>query len=198
MVSLKLKEILQLEALQMDLRDQFQRMTTTWDDRKTDPAAELVFSEVEKWIDIAKRAVNKALCNSDTFLEAQEAWRNKLGRGFRGWGGPVSDQAVIGCRESKDIPGTLAKRDVVEDTNGPALHMAGGANGADCEPKTLSQEALQLAIQKIEGSWTTSQRRMAQDFGEFLRQKPGNDLPGCDTPNRDSESGKNGGATGRC
>ena len=159
----------------MDLRDQFQRMTRAWDNRKTDPAAELVFSEVEKWIDIAKRAVNKALRDSDRFLEAQEAWRDKLeqGQGFRRFDGPVSDQAVIGCQETKEISGTLATKDVVDDlANGPALHVAGGANGTDCELVTLSQEALQLAILKMEESWTTSQWRMAQTFGKFLRQKP--------------------------
>jgi hypothetical protein len=64
-VSLNLRELLQLQALQTDLRDRFQCMTTECDDRRTDPEAKLAFSEVENCIGIATRAVNKALRDSD-------------------------------------------------------------------------------------------------------------------------------------
>jgi hypothetical protein len=72
-VSLNPRKILQLETLQTDLRDQFRGMETAWDNMKDDPTNESIFDEVEGWITTAKEAVNNALLDSETFLEAKEA-----------------------------------------------------------------------------------------------------------------------------
>jgi hypothetical protein len=92
-VSLNLGELLHLELLQTDLRDQFHGMTTEWDIRRTDPEAELAFSEVENCVGIATRAVEKALRDSDAFLEVQYLTELELHR----FDETVSDEAEVNC-----------------------------------------------------------------------------------------------------
>jgi hypothetical protein len=92
-VSLNLRELLQLEALQTDLRDRFHDMATEWDVRRTDPEAELAFLEVNNYIGIATRAVKKALQNSDAFLEVQYLTELELHR----FDETKSDEAGVNC-----------------------------------------------------------------------------------------------------
>ena len=106
-VSLNLGELLQLEALQTNLSDRFNCMTTEWDIRRTNPEAELAFSEVENCIGIATRAVEKALRDSHAFLEVQYLTELELHR----FDEPVLDEAIVNCRVNEEISSTLGDRE---------------------------------------------------------------------------------------
>ena len=102
-VSLNLGELLHLELLQTDLRDQFHGMTTEWDIRRTDPEAELAFSEVENCVGIATRAVEKALRDSDAFLEVKYLTELELHQ----FDETVLDEAVVNCCVNEEIITTM-------------------------------------------------------------------------------------------
>ena len=71
-VSWNHRKVAQLEALQSDLRAQFQRMEMTWDDMKANPIHEPVFDKVEMCVNTAEVAVTTTLLESESFLEARE------------------------------------------------------------------------------------------------------------------------------
>ena len=68
-------------------------MTTEWDVRRTDLEAELAFLEVNNCVGIAMRAVEKALQDSDAFLEVQYLTELELHR----FDETVSDDADVNC-----------------------------------------------------------------------------------------------------
>jgi hypothetical protein len=71
-VSWNYRKVAQLEALQSDMRAQFQRMEAAWDDMRINPIHEPVLYEVEMYVNTAEVAVMTALLESETFLEERE------------------------------------------------------------------------------------------------------------------------------
>lgn len=93
-----------------------------WDVRKTDPEAELAFSEVDNCIGIATRAVGKALRYSDAFREVQYLTELELHR-FDETG---SDEAAVNCCVNEVINDTLDGGDRQHNTRGAQTPLKPG------------------------------------------------------------------------
>lgn len=74
-VNLNARKTQKLQTLPNGLRNQLTHMETAWDEMKEEIAefTPLVYDEMEEMIDANQEAVDKALSDSDTVLEASEA-----------------------------------------------------------------------------------------------------------------------------